>query len=110
MMPVAAFNLLQSIELLATVVNNFSEKCIEGLKATKHGPEQVERGLALCTALVPEVGYDLAAEISHEAFETGSTVREVASKKTKLTEAELKEILDPFKMTKPGLGGGPAGG
>jgi fumarate hydratase, class II len=110
MMPVAAFNLLQSIELLATVVNNFSEKCIEGLKATKHGPEQVERGLALCTALVPEVGYDLAAEISHEAFETGSTVREVALKKTKLTEAQLKEILDPFKMTKPGLGGGPAGG
>jgi fumarate hydratase, class II len=110
MMPVAAFNLLQSIEILATVTNNFSEKCIEGLKATKHGPEQVEKGLALCTALVPEVGYDLAAQISHEAFLTGATVREVALKKTKLTEEQLKEILDPFKMTEPGLGGGPAGG
>jgi len=109
MMPVAAFNLLQSIELLATVTNNFAEKCVEGLKATNRGPEQVEKGLALCTALVPEVGYDLAAQISHEAFLTGTTVREVALKKTKLTEEQLKEILDPFKMTEPGLGGGPAG-
>ncbi len=99
MLPVAAYNLLQSIELLGSSINNFSEKCIDGLKATKKGPEQVERGLALCTALVPAVGYDLAAQISHDAYVSGETIREIARKKTKLTEEELTRLLDPSKMT-----------
>lgn len=99
MMPVAAYNLLQSLELLATSINNFCEKCIDGLKATKKGPEQVERGLALCTALVPAVGYDVAAQISHDAYISGETIREIARKKTKLTEPELNRLLDPSKMT-----------
>jgi fumarate hydratase class II len=103
MMPVAGYNLLQSINLLAKVSENFAKQCIDGLKATENGPHMVERGLALCTALVPKIGYDLAAAISHEAAETGKTVREVAREKTKLTEAELKELLDPFKMTEPGI-------
>lgn len=99
MMPVAAYNLLQSITLLATVSDNFRIKCLEGLQATSRGPELVERGLMLCTALVPAVGYDTAAAISHEAFETGRTVREIARVKTRLSEAELEKILDPSKMT-----------
>lgn len=103
MMPVAAYNLLQSISLLATGLDNFREKCIDGIKATERGPELVERGLALCTALVPAVGYDIAAQISHDAYESGKTVREIAREKTKLTEAELDKLLDPFKMTAPGL-------
>lgn len=103
MMPVAAYNLLQSIVLLASAVNNFREKCIDGLKATERGPELVERGLALCTALVPAVGYDMAASISKDAFATGKTVREIALEKTKLSKEELEKLLDPFKMTAPGL-------
>lgn len=104
MMPVAAYNLLQSIDLLATASKNFSEQCVKGLKATERGPEQVENGLALCTALVPAIGYDAAAAISKHAFASGETVREVARKETKLTEEELNELLDPLKMTEPGLG------
>jgi fumarate hydratase, class II len=100
MQPVAAYNLLQSINLLATAITNFTGKCVDGIKATDRGPELVERGLALCTALVPAIGYDMAASISHDAFESGETVREVALKKTKLTEKDLDELLDPFKMTK----------
>lgn len=74
-------------------------------KATKHGPELVEQGLALCTALVPAIGYDLSAQISHEAHQSGATIREVARKKTKLSEEELNKLLDPFEMTEPkGLG------
>lgn len=103
MQPVAAYNLLQSINLLANAVENFTCKCVDGITATERGPELVERGLALCTALVPEIGYDLAASISHDAFESGETVRMVALKKTKLTETELEKLLDPFKMTKAGL-------
>ncbi len=103
MQPVAAYNLLQSINLLANAVENFTSKCVDGITATERGPELVERGLALCTALVPEIGYDMAASISHDAFESGETVREVALKKTKLSEKELEKLLDPFKMTKAGL-------
>ena len=105
MMPVAAYNLLQSIELLASGSNNFAKQCVSGIKATKRGPELVEQGLALCTALVPATGYDLAAQISHEASDSGATIREVARKRTKLSEGELNKLLDPLKMTEPsGLG------
>ncbi len=105
MMPVAAYNLLQSIELLASGCENFSKQCISGIKSTERGPQLVEQGLALCTALVPVIGYDLAAQISHEAHKSGATIRELARKKTKLSEEELNKLLDPFQMTEPkGLG------
>ena len=110
MMPVSAYNLLQSIGLLASVTRNFTEQCIKGIKATTKGPEMVERGLAISTALAPIIGYDEAASISKEAYKTGKTVREVAREKTNLSEQELDRILDPASMTKPGLEGGPAGG
>ena len=110
MMPVTAYNLLQSITLLAAAARNFSRQCITGLKATTKGPEMVERGLAICTALAPVIGYDAAADISKQAYKTGKTVREVAREKTQLSEEELARILDPAAMTLPGLEGGPAGG
>ena len=110
MMPVSAYNLLQSIGLLASVTRNFTEQCIKGIKATTKGLEMVERGLAISTALAPIIGYDEAASISKEAYKTGKTVREVARERTNLSEEELDRILDPASMTKPGLEGGPAGG
>ena len=110
MMPVAAYNLLQSISLLASAARNFTEQCIKGLQATSRGPEMVERGLAICTSLAPIIGYDAAADISKVAYKTGRTVREVAREKTNLPEEELDRILDPASMTRPGLEGGPAGG
>lgn len=110
MMPVVAYNLLQSITLLAAAARNFSRQCIVGLKATNKGPEMLERGLAICTSLAPVIGYDAAAAISKEAYKTGKTVREVAREKTRLSEEELARILDPAAMTLPGLEGGPAAG
>jgi len=110
MMPVAAHNLLQEIELLAAGVDNFSEQCVRGLRATERGPETVERGLILATALAPMIGYDAAAAIVTEAAASGRTIREVAREKTQLSEDELSTLLDPEKMTHPGLGGGPASG
>lgn len=110
MMPVAAYNLLQSISLLAAVVRNFTEQCVRGIQATTKGPEMVERGLAICTALAPVIGYDAAAAISKTAYKTGQTVREVAREQTQLTDTDLDRILDPASMTKPGLDGGPVGG
>ena len=110
MMPVAAYNLLQSISLLASSANNFADQCVKGLQATERGPGMVERGLMLGTALSPAIGYDKAAEIVKEASASGSTIREVARKRTSLTDEQLDELLDPGKMTEPGLGVGPAGG
>jgi fumarate hydratase class II len=110
MMPVTAYNLLQSIELLAAATRNFTEKCIKGLQATTKGPEMVERGLAICTSLAPIIGYDAAADISKEAYRSGRTVREVAREKTNLSEEELDRILNPENMTRPGLEGGPVAG
>jgi fumarate hydratase class II len=110
MMPVAAHNLLTSIELLAASAANFSEQCVKGLQATDRGPEMVERGLMLATGLVPAVGYDAAAEIAKTAAKTGRTIREVAREKTKLAEDDLDDLLDPVRMTEPGLGGGPGSG
>jgi len=106
MMPMAAHNLLQSIELLAAAAANFAQQCVEGLRATEQGPRLVERGLAIATALAPVIGYDHAAAIAKEAAASGRTVREVAREKTELSEDELDRILEPAKMTQPGLDAG----
>ncbi len=110
MMPVAAYNLFQSISLLASSADNFNQQCVKGIQATDTGPSMVEKGLMLGTALTPAIGYDKAAEIAKEAAATGSTIRVVAKRTTSLTDEELDELLDPVKITEPGLGGGPAGG
>jgi len=110
MMPVIAHNLLSSVRLLAEVSRNFARQCVEGLQATERGPESVERGLMLATALAPAIGYDAAAEIAKEAARTGKTVREIALARTKLTAAQLEEILNAAAMTEPGVRGIPGGG
>ena len=99
MLPLIAYNLLQSIDILGSAAGNLAEQTVAGLGATERGPELVEKGLMLATALAPEVGYDKAAEISKEAFKTGQTIREVAREQTDLSEEELDEVLDAKKMT-----------
>jgi fumarate hydratase class II len=99
MLPLIAYNLLQSIELLANAAENLTDQSIVGIQATERGPELVETGLMLATALAPEIGYDQAAEISKEAYKTGRTIREVAREKTDLTEEELDKLLDARNMT-----------
>jgi fumarate hydratase, class II len=110
MLPVAAYNLLQAIELLASASQNFADRCVSGLSATQKGPEMVERGLMLATGLVPAVGYDAAADIAKEAVKTGRTIHKVAREKTDLSEEDLDRLLDAAKMTAPGLDAGPASG
>ncbi len=99
MMPVAAYNLLRSIDLMATASANFAEHCIDGLQATTAGPDMLDRGLAIVTTLVPHIGYDAAAAIAHEAGETGQTIKAVALLRTDLSSDELDKILDPSTMT-----------
>ncbi len=110
MMPVMTHNLLNSISLLAAVSRNFARQCVRGLEATSRGPEMVERGLMLATALAPVIGYDAAAEVAKEAAKTGKTVREVALGRGGLTAEQLQTILNPEAMTEPGVRGVPGGG
>ncbi len=112
MMPVIAYNLLQSIDILANAARLLRERCVEGLEADRERcKELVEQSLAMCTALAPKIGYDQAAAIAKEAFATGRTVREVASAKGVLSPADLDATLDPRAQTEGGIhGGGGAGG
>ncbi|MEE9121541.1 MAG: class II fumarate hydratase [Syntrophobacteria bacterium] len=106
MLPVMAYNLLQSVELLRTGISNFTEKCLRGLGANEQRcRELVEKSLALCTPLAPEIGYDRAAHIAHLAYESGRTVREVALELEVLPKEKLLRILNAEEMTRPGIPG-----
>ena len=100
MLPVMASNLLQSIELLGRAADNFSVRCIEGIRADeKRCRDSIEKSLAMCTALAPEIGYDAAAKLAKRAYQTGRTVRQVAMDEHVLPEGRLNELLDPWRMT-----------
>jgi fumarate hydratase class II len=110
MLPVAMVNLLEAISLLGAAAKNFADQCVVGITATTRGPELLDQGLAIGTALAPAIGYDRAAAIAKEAAASGRTIRDVARERTDLTEAQLDDLLEPEKMVRPGLGGGPASG
>jgi fumarate hydratase class II len=112
MMPVIAYNLLQSIEILANASRLLAEKCVDGITANRERCEElVERSLAMVTSLVPKIGYDAAAEIAKESVKTGKTVRELCLEKAVLPPDELAEALDPWGQTEGGVhAGGGAGG
>jgi fumarate hydratase, class II len=99
MLPLIAYNLLQSIELLSNAAENLTDQCVSGIEATERGPDLVEQGLMLATALAPVIGYDRAAEISKAAYKSGRTIREIAREETDLSEDELDELLDARHMT-----------
>jgi fumarate hydratase class II len=100
--PVAAYHLHQASTLLASATANFDVQCLQGVRATVHGPAMVEQGLMLATGLTPAIGYDAAAEIAKKGAATGKTVREIARERGDLTEEQLDMLLDPARMTEPG--------
>jgi fumarate hydratase class II len=110
MMPVIAYDLLDSIHLLASASNLLVDRCILGLVANRERcAELVELSLAMVTALVPRIGYDAAAAIAKEALATGKTVRQVCLERRVLPPEELAEALDARAQTEGGLVGGGGG-
>ncbi|MBZ5566161.1 MAG: class II fumarate hydratase [Acidobacteriia bacterium] len=100
MMPVMAYNLLESIEILATATANFEKRCVAGLQADRaRATVFVEQSLALGTALATEIGYERAAALVKEAYQGGRTVREVALEKSGIPAARLEELLDLRRQT-----------
>jgi fumarate hydratase class II len=99
MMPLMAYDLLESLELLAAGSRNFATKCIAGLEVNEERlTELMERSLALCTALTPEIGYDRTAELAKQASVTGQTIREVAQNESGIPPGKLAELLNPWNM------------
>jgi len=104
MMPLLAHQLLESIRILAAAVRQFTARCVTGIEANEaRCAARIEESLALCTALAPAIGYDAAAAIAKESFATGKTVREVARARGVLPEDVLARVLDPRRMTEPGI-------
>ena len=96
MMPLMAYDLLASIDLLAAGSRNFAGRLVEGLEADAATAEAfIEQSLAMGTALAPEIGYERAASLVKEAYATGRTIREVARDHSGLSEQRLQELLDP---------------
>jgi fumarate hydratase class II len=109
-MPLIADNLLESIHLLARGIEMFNANLLKGLKPDeKRCNDLIEGSLAMCTSLVPAIGYDRSAEIAKTAHKQGKTVRQVARELKVLPDKELDALLNPWSMTLPG-GEGSAGG
>ncbi|MEM9292653.1 MAG: class II fumarate hydratase [Acidobacteriota bacterium] len=107
MMPVIAYNLLQSIEVLSNASKLLAERCVEGIEADRERCRtMVERSLAMVTSLAPLIGYDAAASLAKEAFASGRTVRELAQERQVLPPEELERALDARSMTDGGVQGG----
>jgi fumarate hydratase class II len=95
MLPLMAYNLIQSIQLLAGAARALGEKCIRGIEADKEKcNSNLEKSLALATAFVPVIGYDKAASLAKEAHEKNMTIREAALEKRVLPEEQIHEILN----------------
>ena len=102
MMPLIAYNLLESIRLLSNATHHFSKKCIRGLKADrKRCEEMVEKSLALATALTPKIGYEKAARIAKKAYDQKMTIREAVRKEGLFSDEELNQLLNPRSMIAP---------
>lgn len=94
MMPLIAWNLLDSIDLLSACSRNFAVRCIADLSVDRKRSEAlIEQSLAMATLLAPEIGYDKAASIAKRAADTGRTVREVATEMSGLDPARLNRLL-----------------
>jgi fumarate hydratase, class II len=101
--PVLAYDMLQSIRLLADAARSFTDNCVVGIKADeKRIRELMERSLMLVTALTPKIGYDKAAEIAKTAHKSGTTLREEAVRLGYLTGEEFDRLVRPERMTRPG--------
>ena len=100
--PLIAHNILQSVDLLADSVKNFTLYCIRGLKADKFKiKEYLENSLMLVTALAPHIGYDNSAKIAKTALKNNTTLKEEALKTGLISEKDYNRIVDPKKMIYP---------
>jgi fumarate hydratase class II len=104
MLPLIAYDLLQSIELLASASRLLADKAISGFTVNKENIDHaLSRNPILVTALNNVIGYELGADIAKRAYSEGRAVIDVASEMTDLSKEELEKLLSPHNLTKGGV-------
>jgi aspartate ammonia-lyase len=100
MMPLIAYNLIHSIEILGHAIGALSEFCLQGITCDRSRCEQYAEGsLALVTALNPHIGYLNAAAVAKESLETGKSLRQIVLERGLMSSEQLAEVLDLQKMS-----------
>ncbi len=106
MLPVVALNLLQSLEILASVSRLLADSAISGFKVRQDNiSKALQRNPILVTALNPVIGYELGAATAKKAYKEGRPIKDVALETTHLSAEELDRLLDPLEITKGGIKG-----
>jgi len=106
MMPAMAFNIGMSFEILNKSLSVLRSRCIEGIRADEAACRRyAELSPSIVTALNPYIGYAKGAEVVKEALRSGKTIPQVVIEKGLMSEEDLKNVLDAFKMTEPGIAG-----
>lgn len=104
MLPLVAYNLLQSIHLLATSSLVLADKAVAGFQVQQHKlVEALNRNPILVTALNPVIGYAKGAAIAKQAYGQGRAIREVTAELTDLSTEEIERLLDPRSLTEGGI-------
>jgi aspartate ammonia-lyase len=102
MMPTMAYSVLMSITIMTNMLRQLTDFCIKGITVNQQRTDYyVQSTVSLATALNPYIGYAKAAEIAKESVKTGRSIMDIARERGDLTEAQIKEILDPVRMTEP---------
>ncbi len=105
MMPVMAYNALFALQIITSALRVFDERCVRGIVANEEKCRwYAETSPSLATALNPYVGYATAAEIVKQALRENRSIIDVVRERGLLTEEQIRELLDPYKMTEPNLG------
>ncbi|MEE8572063.1 MAG: class II fumarate hydratase [Gemmatimonadota bacterium] len=104
MIPVMIHNLLESIEILSTGSRTFADRCVSGITVNADRClRNAETTGSLSTVLVPQIGYDRAAEVAKKSLKEDKTLREVVQEMNLMSDEELDEIIDFAKMTAPNV-------
>ena len=105
MLPLVAYNLLKSINLLGNAMPLLAKKAIKTFKVNKNNiDESLSKNPILVTALNRKIGYAKAAAVAKKAYKEDRSIIEVAHEETGISLNELKKLLDPSKLTKGGIG------
>jgi fumarate hydratase, class II len=111
MLPLIAYNLLESIRLLSNVLQALADRALAGFTVNEGRlQEALERNPILVTALNSIIGYEKGAAIAKKAYAEGKPIREMAQKMTDLKPDALAKLLDPLELTRGGIKGGTSGG
>lgn len=106
MEPVMAYNLFNSLTILTNAVTTWNHKCVKGIIANEERCRQLmDNSIGIVTALLPHIGYEQSSAIAKEALLTGTSVKELVITKGLVSAEQLKIILSPEEMTRPGIAG-----